>query len=70
MAASIADLILVNINPAYQIHELEFCLKSVGVKALVLENKFKTTNYIEMLNKLCPEIANCQPNNLESKLLP
>jgi fatty-acyl-CoA synthase len=26
-AASMADLILVNINPAYQEHELEYCLK-------------------------------------------
>lgn len=31
-----ADLILVNINPAYQTKELEFCLRKVNCKALVM----------------------------------
>ncbi|HZP12418.1 MAG TPA: AMP-binding protein [Nevskiaceae bacterium] len=43
-------LILVNINPAYRRAELEYALKKVGCRALVLAPTFKTSNYVEMLD--------------------
>jgi fatty-acyl-CoA synthase len=45
-----ANLILVNINPAYQAHELEFCLRKVGVRAIITAAEHKKSNYIKILN--------------------
>ena len=49
--------ILVCINPAYRIHELEYSLNKVGCRALITARSFKSCDYIAMLNELCPEIA-------------
>ena len=56
MAASLADLILVNINPAYQVVELEHALNKVGVSALIMTPGFKNSNYVELISKIDPEI--------------
>ena len=63
-------LILVNINPAYRSGELEYALNQVGCKALVTAGSFKTSNYIEMLQGLAPELENSEPNQLNSCKLP
>ncbi|MEK1887170.1 MAG: AMP-binding protein [Phyllobacterium sp.] len=55
-AAARAGLILVNINPAYRLSELEFTLNKVGVKTLVAPERFKTSEYAEMVETLAPEI--------------
>lgn len=47
-----ADLILVNINPAYQTHELEYALNKVECKAIICPSHFKSSNYIEMLRQV------------------
>ncbi|EAS05910.2 acyl-CoA synthetase (AMP-forming)/AMP-acid ligase II (macronuclear) [Tetrahymena thermophila SB210] len=69
-AASMADVILVNINPAYQEHELEYCLNKVGCRALVMSSQFKKSNYIEMINNLAPELKTSQFGKLKSIRLP
>ncbi len=69
-ASAKAGLILVNINPAYRLTELEFALNKVSCKALVTAAQFKTSNYIEMLNTLAPEVALSQPGTLHAKRLP
>ena len=56
-AAAKAGLILVTINPAYRLSELEFALAKVGCAAIVTATAFKTCNYMEMLNTLLPELA-------------
>jgi acyl-CoA synthetase (AMP-forming)/AMP-acid ligase II len=48
-AAAKAGLILVNINPAYRLAELEFCLKQVGCRALVTADRVKHSDYLGML---------------------
>jgi fatty-acyl-CoA synthase len=53
--AAKAGLILVNINPAYRLSELEFCLNKVGCRALILARSFKTSDYLGMLGELPPE---------------
>jgi fatty-acyl-CoA synthase len=55
-AAARAGLILVNINPAYRTHELEYALKLVGCKALVFAGAFKGSDYVAMLRELVPEM--------------
>ena len=51
-ATAKAGLILVNINPAYRVAELEFALNKVGCKALVTAASFKTSDYLGMLASL------------------
>lgn len=50
-------VILVNVNPAYRLSELEFALRNVGVKAVVCPASYKTSMYAEMMETLAPEIA-------------
>ncbi len=69
-ATAKAGLILVNINPAYRRSELEYALNKVGCKALVLAPSFKSSEYIEMLNDLAPELATSKPGALAAAKLP
>jgi len=69
-ATAKAGLILVNINPAYRLSELEYALNKVGCKALVTAAAFKTGDYIAMLRELAPEIDRSAPGKLEAKRLP
>ncbi|NTW01550.1 MAG: AMP-binding protein [Oscillochloris sp.] len=49
--------ILVNINPAYRLHELEYALYQSGCAMLVISPKFKTSDYTWMIAELAPELA-------------
>jgi fatty-acyl-CoA synthase len=49
-------LILVNINPAYRKSELEYALRKVGCRALVMSRRFKTGDYLSMISDLMPEL--------------
>jgi fatty-acyl-CoA synthase len=69
-ATARAGLILVNINPAYRLAELEFALKKVDCRALITARSFKTSNYLSMLRQLVPEIESCAPGRLHSAKLP
>ncbi|MBS0448943.1 MAG: AMP-binding protein [Proteobacteria bacterium] len=69
-ATAKAGLVLVNINPAYRRSELEYALNKVGCKALILAPSFKTTDYLEMVNDLAPELAGARPGALQSAKLP
>jgi fatty-acyl-CoA synthase len=69
-AAAKAGLILVTINPAYRLSELEFALAKVGCAAIVTATAFKTSNYMEMLNTLLPELTTSQPGQLQASRLP
>jgi fatty-acyl-CoA synthase len=48
--------ILVNINPAYRLAELEYALNKVACKALITAERFKTSDYLHMLRTLAPEL--------------
>ena len=62
--------ILVNINPAYRLHELEYALNQSSCHALVLSPNFRVTSYIEMLQTLAPELERSQPGQLDARRLP
>ncbi len=51
-ATARAGLIQFNINPAYRTHELDYTLAKVGVKALVCAARFKTSDYVAMVESL------------------
>ena len=69
-AAARAGLVLVNINPAYRLSELEYALNKVGCAALVTASRFKSSDYLEMLRTLAPELADCAPGALRAGTLP
>ncbi len=69
-ATAKAGLILVNINPAYRLSELDYALNKVGCKALVTADHFKTSDYVGMLRELAPEIERSTPGRLQAKRLP
>ena len=63
-------LILVNVNPAYRLAELEYALNKVECKAIVSAPAFKTSQYLQMLQTLAPELAHCAPGELRAAKLP
>src|SRR5256714_9640654 len=69
-ATSKIGVILVNINPSYRLHELEYTLKQSGCSGLVLAPEFKTSNYTEMVNTLAPELDECEAGKLQAARLP
>lgn len=62
--------ILVNINPAYRLNELEYALKQSGCRWLVCADNFKTSDYQSMLTELVPELASSLPGEVRSDVLP
>ncbi|HEY2953295.1 MAG TPA: AMP-binding protein [Verrucomicrobiae bacterium] len=49
--------ILVTINPAYRLHELEFALRQSECNILISGERFKDADYATMLQELIPELA-------------
>ncbi|MGW5288163.1 AMP-binding protein [Rhodococcus pyridinivorans] len=51
--------ILVNINPAYRSHELQYVLAQAGIRMLVSAPAFKTSDYAAMIDEVrgdCPDL--------------
>jgi fatty-acyl-CoA synthase len=69
-ATAKAGLILVNINPAYRAHELEYALNKVGCAALILAAAFKSSDYLAILRGLAPELSSSTPGGLRAARLP
>jgi fatty-acyl-CoA synthase len=62
--------IMVCINPAYRLYELEYALNKVECKALIAAESFKSSEYLQMLQTLAPELAQCAPGALAAAKLP
>ena len=69
-ASAKAGLVLVNINPAYRTHELEYALNKVGCKALILGPGLRGNDYFASLRTLAPEIDAAAPGALVASKLP
>ena len=67
---ALAGLILVNINPAYRVHEFEYAMKKSGCRALILSAGHKNNDYFAALRACAPEIEAARPGQLSSKGLP
>ncbi|PNK60177.1 AMP-binding protein [Psychrobacter sp. FDAARGOS_221] len=70
LATAKAGLILVNINPAYRISELQYALNKVDCKVLVFMRHFKTSDYVQMIQQMAPEICHQGYQCLELTGLP
>uniref|UniRef100_A0A8C3B063 Medium-chain acyl-CoA ligase ACSF2, mitochondrial n=1 Tax=Cyclopterus lumpus TaxID=8103 RepID=A0A8C3B063_CYCLU len=69
-ATARAGIIMVTVNPAYQVQEVEHILRASGCKAVVCRAQFKTQNYSDMLRELCPGIELSSPGDTRSVRLP
>ncbi|WP_247878005.1 AMP-binding protein [Azospirillum sp. TSO22-1] len=69
-ASAKAGLILVTINPAYRVSELEAALNKVAASALVLAPSFRSSNYVEMIRQLAPELGTGGAEDLKLARLP
>ncbi|MGB3071502.1 MAG: AMP-binding protein [Ottowia sp.] len=70
IATAKAGIVLVNINPAYRVTELEYALNKVGCKMLVTMTAFKTSDYLAIVNDLAPELASATPGKLNAVRAP
>jgi fatty-acyl-CoA synthase len=62
--------ILVNVNPAYRLHELEYALRQSGVSVLITARAFRKTDYVAMLRELVPELLSAGERDASSPGLP
>ena len=69
-ATARVGLVLVTINPAYRLSELEYVLNKVGCKALVTAARFKSSDYLEMIRSLAPELETAEPGRLQARRVP
>jgi fatty-acyl-CoA synthase len=70
LATARIGAVLVNINPAYQTHELEYVLKESRARSIILIESFKSSNYLNMLYEVCPDIAKSEPGHIDSWRFP
>ena len=69
-ASAKAGLILVNVNPAYRLPELEYALNTVSCKALIMATRYRTSDYVAMLREIAPELESAAPGRLRAARLP
>jgi len=69
-ASARAGLILVNINPAYRITELEYAVRKVGCRALILAPSFKSSDYLSIVRELIPAVAATRGGRIRSSAFP
>jgi fatty-acyl-CoA synthase len=69
-ATSKIGVILVNINPSYRVHELEYALRQSGCAMLVTAPQFRSSDYTEMLYTLVPELRDSPPNQPKAGKFP
>ena len=48
--------VLVTVNTAYKIHELEYLLRQSDTHTLVMVDSYKDSDYVKIINELCPEL--------------
>jgi fatty-acyl-CoA synthase len=70
LATAYAGVVLVNINPAYRVSELEYALNNVGCKALISMTSFKSSDYLDMIRTLAPELEHAAAGSLQAARLP
>ncbi len=62
--------LMVNINPAYRTFELDYALKQAEVHTLILQGRFKSSDYVGMFYEACPEAIESRPGKLSSEKYP
>lgn len=66
LACARAGFILVQLNPAYQAQELEYCINKVDIKCIISAHKFKSQNYHSMLSSIHSSLGQGRCENVPS----
>jgi len=69
MATARIGVVLVNVNPAYRPHELTHALERSQVQGLFLIPAFRSSDYVEMITGLIPELKGADVD-IRNKALP
>ncbi|KAF9447142.1 acetyl-CoA synthetase-like protein [Macrolepiota fuliginosa MF-IS2] len=69
-ACASIGVILVTINPAYQLQELVNTLRLVNVQHLFAVPRIRTSTYVETLSQAFPQIRSQQPGEIQIEELP
>ena len=62
--------VLVTVNTAYKVFELEYLLRQSDTKVLVMVDGFKDANYVNIVNELCPTLKDSVPGEYHNPMLP
>lgn len=62
--------VLVTVNTNYKAFELEYLLRQSDTSTLVMTSGFKDSDYVKIINELCPELKNTLPGQLRSSKFP
>ena len=64
-------ILKVNVNPSYRPMELRYALNKVGIKAIVVAESFKNSNYYSILDEAVPELKNFKESVfIDSQIVP
>ncbi|MDR1905387.1 MAG: AMP-binding protein, partial [Clostridiales bacterium] len=69
-AAAKIGVVTVTVNTNYKIFELEYQLKQCDAKGVILIDGFKDSNYVEIINSLCPELSDCGDKTFSAHKFP
>lgn len=70
-AATKIGAVLVTVNTAYKIHEIEYLLKQSDTHTLILIEQYRDSHYSDIIGELCPELENTKPGSpLHCRRLP
>ena len=69
-AAASMGAVLVNINPAYRANELEYVLNQADITTLFLIDRFKSSSFFDIIDRVCPELSTSWPGELRAKACP
>lgn len=69
-ATARAGAILINVNPAYRLHELETTLRMADMGTLVVGTPFKSSDFVAMVESLVPEVKGAAVGDWQSEKLP
>lgn len=62
--------VLVTINTEYQLHELEYLVRQADLHTLCIIDRYKDSDYIDIVYKLVPELKTSQRGELKSSKFP
>ena len=62
--------VLVTVNTAYRLHELEYLIEQSDITTLCLIDGYRDSNYVSMVNELIPELKTAQRGKLSSARYP
>jgi len=68
--AARAGVVLVTVNPSYRASEAKYALAQSEVRGLALIDQFKSLNFYDIINEICPELKSASPGALASEALP